>query len=177
MVKRCVFFIRDNQLYKRTIEIPWDKDNLELNKALYVKEIQKLVLPFMEPCIDVSTMSNNYTAKGMATCFVKDSKGSTVKEIWNTLNSNIEAELLPPGCHDLLYLTSLTDKQVYFALSKGSFYDAFYNPDKGGTCNAKALASLQLLYKQGKVDYIEDMQRFLHWYFINCQFPNEWVAL
>lgn len=175
MAKRCIYFVRDNQLYTRTADVSWDKEAIEVSKELCRTELQKLVLPFMEPCVDVSSASGIYSARSLATCYVKDSHGDTVKDIWKRLDGSIERDMAPPGCHDLLYITSLDYKQVCYALSQKSFYDTFHNPDKSSTCNAKALASLQLLYQQGKVDYIEDMNKFLWWYFVNCQYPLEWI--
>ena len=62
-----------------------------------------------------------------------------------------------------------------YALGQKSFFDMFHNPDKVDTCNAKALAILQLLSSQGKLDYIEDMNKFLWWYWVNGQYAMEWI--
>jgi hypothetical protein len=175
MAKRCIYFIKNNQLYTRTVDVQWDKDALEVSKILCRKEIESSVLSFMEPCIDVSSASGIYQARNLATCYVKDSKGNPMRDIWKLLDDSPYKDYLPMGCHDLLYLTSLSEKQIDYALSQGSFYDLFHNPDKTPVCNARALAALQLLYKQGKIDYVTDRNMFLHWYYGNCSCPVEWV--
>lgn len=175
MTSRCIYFIRNNQMYVRTVEVDWDKDAIEVSKTLCQSAIDNAVLPFMEPCVDVSSASRIYQARSLATCYVKDSNGTTVKDIWKRLDAGVDREFLPPGCYDLLYITSLNEAQVSYALSQSSFYDTFHNPEKSSACNAKALAALQLLFKQNKVDYIEDMNKFLWWYYVNCRYPLEWL--
>jgi hypothetical protein len=175
MANRCIYFVRDNQLYKRTIDVIWDKDSIDVNKIICEKEMQKIILPFMRPCVDVSSASHEYIARSLATCYVKDKRGTAVRDTWKKLDENPEADILPPGAHDLIYLSNLNEQQVWYALDQNAFYDIFHNPDKQKTCSAKALATLQLLYVQNKLDYIEDANKFLWWYFINCQFPLEWV--
>ncbi len=175
MAKRCIYFVRNNQLYKRTANVEWDMDDLETSVRNCNIAFNELLLPFMEPCINVSTGSEVSITRNMATCFVKDDDGSTVKSLWKKLDLSIGMEFIPPGAHDLLYITSLSEEQVLYTLGMSSFCDSFHNPDKYPTCSAKALASLKLLYMQNKVEYIEDMNKFLWWYWANCQYPLEYI--
>lgn len=175
MSKRCIYFVKDNTLRMKTFDVSWDKNALEVSKVLGRKAWEESIEDFMRPCVDVSSASQIYQSRNLATCYVKDSKGETVKDIWAKLDNGVDSKYLPPGCHDLLYLTSLNEQQVTYALCQRSFFDMFHNPDNVHTCNAKALAVLQLLYNQGKLDYIEDMNKFLWWYWANGQYAVEWL--
>lgn len=175
MAKRCIYFVRDRQLMCKTFDVDWNMDSLEVSKVLCKRELENVLEDFMRPCIDVTASSELYQGRSLATCYVKDSKGTSVKDTWKKLDKGVDKELLPPGCYDLLYITSLSEKQVLYALGQKSFFDMFHNPDKANTCNAKALAVLQLLSNQGKLDYIEDMNKFLWWYWVNGQYAREWI--
>lgn len=60
-----------------------------------------------------------------------------------------------------------------YTLTVGSFYDIYTNPDKDMFSAPKALAVLQLLYNQGKIDYLSNINMFLHWYYFNGE-ATEW---
>lgn len=173
MVKRGIYFVRDNQLFVKTVEIPWDKESMEVNKTYGSEEIFKQALPVMQPCVDVSHASALRATKQLSVYNVVDSNGRKIKESWDMLDNSKEVDFLPPGSYDLLYLSSLNEFQFRYALSVGSFYDTYFNPDKKKSSPAIACAALQLLYKQNKVDYLNDMNKFLHWYYVNCRFPLE----
>lgn len=175
MAKRCIYFVKDKQLMCKTFDVDWNMDSPEVSKVLCRRELEESLEDFMRPCIDVSASSELYQGRSLATCYVKDSNGTSVKDTWKKLDKGSDREFLPPGCYDLLYITSLSEKQVMYALGQKSFFDMFHNPDKVDTCNAKALAVLQLLSSQGKLDYIEDMNKFLWWYWVNGQYATEWI--
>lgn len=175
MAKRCIYFIRDNILYKKTVEVCWDADAMVYNKVSCSDELFKSALQFMHPCIDVSPSSEIWRCRSLCSYQVKDINGLTVNKMVELLESSTDKEYLPPGSYDLLYIKSLNDKQFNFALSVKSFYDIYFNPEKNVFSPAKALAVLQLLYNQDKLDYIYDMKKFLHWYYINARNPVEWV--
>ena len=175
MTKRCIYFIKDNQLRVKTIDVDWDKDAMETSKVLCRRKIEASIEDLMLPCVDVSTASLCYRGKNVSTSFVKDSNGNSIKDLWKLLDSRPDKEFLPPGSYDLIYLANLNEQQIEFALSQNGFYDMFYNPDKGVTCNAKALAVFKLLVGQGKVDFIGDMNKFLWWYWVNGR-ELEWIS-
>lgn len=175
MAVREIYFVRNNQLFKKTVEVTWDKDSNEVNKRICSEELFKAALPFMQPCVDVSSASPLYNSRGLCTFFVKDENGNPVSKLWEILDGHKDRDFLPPGSYDLIYLKSLTYQQIAYALSKGSFYDIYFNSKKKKTSSAKALAVLQLLYQQNKLDYIGDMNKFLYWYWINGANPVEWT--
>ena len=174
MVQRGIYFVRNNILHVKTVEVPWDKDSMEVNKAICSEEIFKSALPFMQPCIDVSSASSLRISKSLSVYGVKDNNGDSIKKSWDILDKSKDIDFMPPGSYDLLYLSCLNNRQVAYILSIGSFYDTYFNSSRKKSSPAIACAALQLLYSQNKVDYLGDMNMFLHWYFHNCQFPVEY---
>lgn len=175
MTKREIYFVRNNQLYKRTVEVTWDKDSMEVNKKICSEELFNAALPFMQPCVDVSSSSGIYNCRNLSPYCVKDENGNSVHDMWDILSKHKDRKFLPPGSFDLVYLKSLTEEQFIYAMSKNSFYDIYFNSKTKETCSAKALAVLKLLYGQNKLDYILDMNKFLHWYWVNGSCPMEWT--
>lgn len=175
MAKREIYFARNNQLFTKTVEVDWDADSKEVNQKIVSENIFKNSLPFIQPCVDVSSSSGIYRCKSLCTYYVKDDNGTSIHDLWEILDKHKDKNMLPPGSYDLIYLMNLTEEQIKYALSKGSFYDIYYNKKKKVTSSAKALAVLQLLYQQNKLDYIYDMNKFLHWYFWNGAYPVEWT--
>ena len=159
----------------KSVEVSWDIESREVNKQFCSEEMFKAALPFMQPCVDVSSASGIYRCKTLNPYYVKDENGTSVHDLWEILNKHKDNAILPPGSYDLIYLMNLDEKQIAYALSKGSFYDIYYNRKKKVTSNAKALAVLQLLWQQSKLDYIYDMHKFLWWYFYNGACPLEWT--
>lgn len=176
-VKRCIYFVKNNQLFKKTFDVDWSFDCMDYNILSCDMELPNQIPSFISKCLNVSTASDDFVSKSMSTCFLKDEEGYSVKEQWKSLDLGIDKELLPPGSHDWVYICALNERQVYYALEHSAYFDTFHNPDKQITCSAKALASLKLLYEQGKTDYIENLNNFLYWYYINCQFPVEWLDI
>lgn len=174
MTKREIYFVRNNQLFKKTIEVIWDKESMDVNKFICSEELFKSALSFMQPCIDVSSSSGIFKCRNLCPYYVKDDNGSTVHDMWDILYKHKDREFLPPGSFDLIYIKCLTEEQFMYAMSKNSFYDIYYNSKNKETSCAKALAVLKLLYGQNKLDYILDMNKFLHWYWVNGACPMEW---
>lgn len=175
MAKRCIYFCHGNQLYKKTIEVNWDMDSIKVNKVMCSEEIYSSAEKFMQPCIDVSSASSSYIARQLSTFNVKDEQGNSIHNLWKVLDNHENKDMLPPGSYDIVYLKNLSEKQISLIVSAGSFYDLYHNPEKQNTSSAKACAALQLLFMQGKLEYIDDMNKFMHWYMMNCYHPLEWV--
>lgn len=171
MAKRCIYFAINNQMYVKTFDVSWDKDSMEVNKLICSEECFNHAEKFMYPCVDLSSGSQG---RALSIFEVKDDNGITVKEMWDKFDNNSNRDYLPPGCHELVYLSSLTEKQIGLILCYRSFYDLYHNPDKRSHSPAKACTVLQLLYKQRKIEYISDANKFLHWFWVNCRFPIEW---
>lgn len=177
MAKRCIYFIKDGMLYKKTFEVSWDNDSMTVNKTFCSDYIFKQSDKFMQPCVDVSGASDIQLHKELTIFGVKDNNGNTISKLWDILRNNTNQSLLPPGSYELIYLKNLNERQLNFALSVKSFYDIYHNPEKYTPTPAKALAALQLLYNQGKIDYVNNIEMFLWWYMINCDNPAEWVNI
>lgn len=173
MAKRGIFFIRAGFLCVLNVEVTWDSDAMKYNKFQASKELCESAKSFMHSCIDVSSSSIDSFGKSLNVYNVKDVTGMSIVDSWKVLDAQTQM-ILPPGTHDILYLKCLNEKQMIRALSAGSFYDIFYNQDKKVTSAAKCCAVLQLLWKQNKLDYIDDVNKFLWWYWINCRNPIEY---
>lgn len=173
MAKRCIFFTQNNLLYCKTVDAIWDKDALEYSKVACGDDIFKNSFSEIQPCLDVSSNSLLSHGKQLNIYNVKNAKGATFKQTLDFISQGNDVDQYPDCCYDLIYLRLLTEKQVRIALSAKSFYDIFYNPDKAKFSPAKALVILQMLYKQNKLDYINDTEKFVWWYYINGR-PVEW---
>lgn len=168
LTKRCIYFVRNNTLYKKTVGVHWDSENLEYSKFICSKEIYEQAPRDLLPCLDVSSTSSMFVGKQLNIYHVVDDAGNKVRALWDTLNDCGNKELFPPGAYELLYLKSLSKQQFYHAITKKSFYDIYHNPNTHNPTASKALAALQLLESQNKLDYLHDMQAFMYWYMINC---------
>lgn len=175
MAIREIYFARNNQLFMLPVEVSWDSESKDVNKKFCSDEMFSHALPFMQPCVDVSSASGIYRCKQLSPYYVLDENGKNVHDLWKIFDGHKDRDYLPPGSYDLIYLMNLSQQQIEYALSKGSFYDIYYNRKKKVTSHAKSLAVLQLLYQQNKLDYIYDMNKFLHWYFYNGNLPIEWT--
>lgn len=167
MSKKCIFFVKDNTLYTKTVEAIWDIKAIDYSKEVCGESIFSMAEHFMQPCIDVSSNSKLRQGSVLNVYNVKNSNGVNFIKHLEVMQADPIAKRYPDSCYDLVYLRLLNEKQVRFALSAKSFYDIYYNPDKSHFSVAKALAVLQLLYKQNKLDYLEDTEKFVWWYYIN----------
>lgn len=174
MVQREIYFVRHGMLFKKTLEVTWDNECMTLNKEFTSGEIFEHAESWMQPCVDVSTANRIKMFKPLSIYQVKDGSDNPVSELWKVLDSSKEVDLLPPGSYDLVYLSNLSERQIGIALPIGSFYDTMYNSSRKKTSPAISLCALQMLYAQNKLEYLADMHKFLHWYFINCRFPLEY---
>lgn len=172
MAKRCIYFALNNQMYVKTFDVSWDKDSMEVNKLICSEECYNHAEKFMYPCVD---LSSGLGGRRLGLFEVKDESGMTVKQMWEKFEHNSNKDYLPPGCYELVYLSSLTEKQFGLINCYKSFYDLYQNPDKRSYSPATACVAFQLLYRQGKISYIADANKFLHWFWVNCRFPLEWV--
>ena len=176
-MQRGIYFVYKDQLYRKTVEVPWDKECTKSSRLLASQELFNNVPDFAQPSLEISGNAPTKLTKSYNIFAVKSDTGSSLKEVWNTLDKCREAEFLPPGSKELLYLRRLDEKQAMGALAINSFYDVYFNVKNKTGSPAIALCALQLLYKQNKLDYLDDMNKFLHWFWINCQYPIEWNDL
>ncbi len=175
MVNREIYFVDHGQLFKKTVEVSWDNESMAVNKAMCSEEIFSYAERWMQPCVDVSTANSIPTFRRLSIYNVVDSGGNKIADVWKMLDRSKDVEYLPPGSYDLLYLSAMSESQRMFSLSIRSFYDTYFNSKKKSYSPAIALCALRLLYEQRKLDYLDDMNKFLHWYFINCRFPIEYI--
>ena len=177
LTKRCYYFVSNNTLYKKTVEVHWDPNNLDLNKVLCSREIYDQIEDEWLPTLDVSPSSVMFAGSKLSIYNVRDDSGNNVRQMWDALNKHPDKEYFPPGAYELLYLHSLTEKQFCQAITKKAFYDIYHNPATHRPTASKALASLLLLEGQGKLDYIMDMQKYMHWFMMNCYNALEYIKM
>lgn len=177
LTKRCIYFVKDNTLYKKTVSVHWDTNNLELNKLICSKEIYDQIDKELLPTLDVSSTSRMFVGTKLNIYNVKDDSNNSVKQMWDTLKKHPDCEYFPPGAFELLYLHSLTEEQFTYAITRKSFYDIYHNPKTHNPTASKALASLVLLNGQNKLDYIMDMEKFMYWYMMNCYNALEHIKM
>lgn len=173
MAKRYIFFTKDNQLYQKTIDAIWDGEAFEYSKIACSDDIFKQSTSEIQPCIDVSSNSPIPLGNNLNVYNVRNDENLSFKQLYDKIQQGSDVDKYPDSCYDLLYLRLLNERQVRYALSVKSFYDIYYNPDKAKFTPAKALAVLQLLYSQDKLDYIYDTEKFVWWYYVNGR-PIEW---
>mgnify|MGYP007069833729 CR=1 FL=1 len=177
MVKRCLFFCVGNEVRKITTEIPWDMGAMEVNKQMYIKQVYETALPSLLPCEEVSIASPIFKNRSLCINFIKSPEGVSIQRIWKAMDQ-MEIDRgtsFKPGVFEYVYLYCLTEEQVFYALHIRTFSDMFYNPDKPYHTNAIALCALQLLNKQDKLDYLEDINKFSEWFLCNIGTIREYV--
>ena len=93
---------------------------------------------------------------------MKYTDGVTVEDAWPVIKQQLGSYV--PGAFDYIYLHSLQEGDFEYIKSCDGFIDIFHNPEKKVNTQAKALAILQLLNKQGKLEILGSAEKFLDWY-------------
>ena len=174
MPTRCLYFTRNNILYYKPFDIIYDKEAFDYTKVECAKRVRSQLESWMPPLVDVSGVLSTYLQKTLSIFNVKDSNDRDIKTAWELLGNSEGKEYLPQGAYELVYLSNLNEQQLLFALCPKVFFDFYHDPDKVNPSPAKACASLQLLYGQNKLEYLEDYNKFLHWFMSNCARPVLW---
>ena len=107
MAKRCIFFIQDNLLYKKTVDALWDTEAVEFNKSVCGEDIFKQSTNIMQPCIDVSPNSPLKNGRSLNIYNVKNDKGATFKQTLDFIQQGSDADKYPDSCYDLVYIANL----------------------------------------------------------------------
>lgn len=164
MVKRCAFYVEDGKIIRRDCYIKWNKGFTKEAKINYIQQIRDNLLKFGR-CIDVTTASPYMTDRSFSPYFTTFGE-KTVEQFWLEYKKTLKHDI--PGAFDFIYLNSLTEDQIAYALTQDGYSDVFFNPDNGINTQAKALAVLKLLHQQGKYYLLNDVKRFSSWYKDYC---------
>ena len=168
MTKRCGYYIKDGKLCRRDVEIAWDLGFDRAAKHEYIHRIITELGEDLEPAVDVTTASYIKEAKMLSPFYTKCGQNS-FEYTWDILKETMGDMANIPGVFEFMYLNSLRDDQVVFALSQKCFIDVFHNPGKAVHTQAKALAILQLLVEHHKLYLLKDMQEFVIWFAGYCE--------
>ena len=172
MARRCVYYVDNNTLCMLSFEATWSDADTKTNRVMSEIDLMNNLPAELRPCLEVSLPCSLYRVKSFSPSSIMIGDGS-VLDAWKQLDNCLDKDKLPDGAKELLYLRNIDEYQLNLVLSSRSFYDMYHNPDKNNTTIAKALCGMQMLYNQNKLDYLEDKDKFVHWYYINCLYPKE----
>ena len=171
MVTRCGFFVEDGELYRKDVYIDWELGFDKAAKHEYIKRIQFALGPELSPCVDVTTASPVWEARGLSPHFLKAGDLS-IEDAWAQLKvNNIKATRIP-GAFDFLYLNALSPEQLKYVMKQKCFIDVFHNPERAFNTQAKSLAVYQLLVGQDAVEILKNLSAFSEWYMSYCMDIN-----
>lgn len=175
MIQRCIYFVQNNALYHKTFEVDTDYDNPEISRVMQDSYLQINPRQYGVICdINGVTTPNSYGLRFLS-LYNTRVNGKNYKDVWDEFTKKSKGMSMPPGCHELLYLQALSYEQEKCALSYTGFYDCYHDPRTDRPTPAKALCAYNMLYYQGKLDYIQDTNMFLHWWYANCYTSKEFL--
>lgn len=176
-MKRSIFFMKNNQLYVKNVEVHYDKD--ATNNKQVIKDIENQIDSFLMPSVNLSSCGAFRQGRSLSSYSVKMSNYDLCLADYAKAYYKENADNAMPGLCDYWYLNGLTEEQVQFILASKSFYDIYYNPDRDEVkwCPARACVALQMLNYQNKIDYIGHLNDFLYWYWVNCRWEVEYINL
>lgn len=177
LVKRRGYFVFNRQLHYKDVFIDWDMDLDDESKLIYIQRVKEQLGDLLRPCIDVSGASDIKDAKFLSCNLVKANKDESVKKMTIRISEQLGIDIDMPGIFEYVYLTSLRPWQLEYILRVRCFFDIFMNPDKPGVSTARACALYQLLYHQNKLDYLTDLNKFLHWSLCNSMLCQNFTKL
>jgi hypothetical protein len=163
MATRCFYYIDDNSIVEQWINISWNKGFTKDAKHSYIHEAEEIALDsYGRIIVDVTTASPLWQSRSLSPYFVKYSDNVSVEDAWPLIKQQLKGFI--PGAFDYIYLHSLQEGDFEYVKSCDGFIDIFHNPEKKTNTQAKALAVLQLLNKQNKIEILCDSEKFLDWY-------------
>lgn len=121
-----------------------------------------------EGYLDLS--SDSWIAKKLSMFNVKAEDGTSVYDMWKELDK-IKKDGFVDGLYEYVYIQCLTEEQLKLTLSVTAVTDSIYNNIR----LMRSIISASLLYKQRKIDYLFDIDKFLYWYWANCSYIVRWI--
>lgn len=172
MTTRSIWLVSSsNKLLRADTEIAWDLGFTQPAKREYIKRIASAFEPVK--VIDVTSASAQPINRNLSPIFVKVDEVESVEDAWGRFKVT-HPEYRQPGVFDFLYLNYLSKEQIAYVLQQEAFSDVFFNPTKASNTQAKSLACLQLLVKQGKPELLRSFTGFVKWYQQECVKPIIW---
>ena len=165
-VKRCGFYIQDNQLVRKDVWINWDMDTRKEDRYVYIGKIKDALGLELNPIVDTTSVSPNYLGKKLNAYWNKIDGESCIK-VYNGWKEKCDPDELIPGVFEYIYYTAINDANVRFIKTVKCFTNMFFNPDRQKTCEAMACALLKLLIGQNKLDYVQDVEQLVYWIYVN----------
>jgi hypothetical protein len=159
MASRCYYYVEDNCVKCKAVEIKWDCGFDIEAKHLYIDSILVLIPDKYKPAADFTTASPVWIARSCSPHLLVDENYQKFDRIYGETD-------VSPELHDFRYFKCLSGDQLQFIDSMNAFVDVFHNPfSKGFHTQAHSLAVLKLLRQQGKFDeMMSDYEKFSKWW-------------
>ena len=163
--RSCFYFVKDT-IYQYNVSVDLqDGFSYESQRSL----TNELATKFSNGMriTDVSPVSLNPIAKSLWPTNLIDADGNPIKNRLTQYQTCVDPNGTYHGVYDFMYLKRINNKMLKYILSFDGYFDIYFNPDRKVVSPAKSIAMLRLLIKQNKTDYLQDLQKFMYWYYIN----------
>ncbi len=166
MVPRCGYYAENGVLVRKTAWIEW---NLGFDREAKHSYSLALIeaLNDVGPVCEITSASPFWETRSLSPLFVKmRDSDKTVEDYLQELNESLGQVFTVKGLSDMIYLQNLSQENIKVINKFKCFADVFANPNKTGFGNSQAcsLGVYKVLEQLGKLDIINDNQKFMHWY-------------
>lgn len=177
MVLRSVFYVKGESIMQRIVQIAWDLGFDTFAKHKYIERIRLASQLNSNSFIDVTSASDNIKGRFLSPVFVKvKGRDISVEDYLRSLQEHIPDLWNIAGISDYVYLTNLNNNHIDILMQYEYYSDVFHNPQKSyGNTQACSLAIYKLLYVQGKLQLLENLEEFLNWY-QHINFEKEFIS-
>lgn len=163
MAKRSGFYIENNTIVQKVVDINWELGFDKKAKHTYIERIIKALGEELQPAIDVTSASNVEEGKALSPLLLRvPGRNMSVEDLQRDLGAYDI-----PGLADYYYLRALQDSHIATVNRHKCFIDVFHNPEKSfGNTQACSLAVYKLLRQIGRLDLIAigNKDKFVDWY-------------
>lgn len=159
MVSRSGFFIRDNKIVQRIVQINWNEGFDKQAKHIYIKRIVSALGSDVGKVADVTSASPVSETRVLSPLFIRESSsGLSLEDIWEKIESPL------PYLFHYLYLCSLSEENKETILSYDCYSDVFHNPEKElWNTQAFSVTLYRLLHDTNKEEVLKDYNSFSNW--------------
>lgn len=168
MVERCGFFIENDKIRKRVVNIRWDMGFNTWAKLEYIERLYKaLVETGLSNILDI-TSANKTETKGNRLSplniymlngdSIEDYYKATRQDSWNYISRMLYFDWLYGS--EVLKDVDLIDMVKKYDV----FTDVFHRPNENHCTQAFACIVLKLTIKLGITEYYKDFNKFYEWH-------------
>lgn len=167
MAKRCVYYVKDNVLYRQDIIIDWELGFDRDAKREYIRRIQNTFPDKDVRAVDVTTASPDWHTRSLSPIYLKmkDIPDKSVEDYLADCKSMLPKNTDRGPFNAYIYLTNVGEEEAYTIIQHTAFFDVFHSPDKAGN-NTQAYwcAVFKYLYDTGNTAILNDWSMFLQWF-------------